>query len=36
MKKDLQWEVKISINAPVEKVWDATQDISLIPVYHQK
>ena len=34
MKKDLQWEVKVSINAPVEKVWDATQDISLIPTYH--
>ena len=34
MKKNLQWEVKVSINAPVEKVWDATQDISLISTYH--
>ena len=34
MKKNLQWEVKLSINAPVEKVWDATQDISLISAYH--
>ena len=34
MKKNLQWEVKVSINVPVEKVWDATQDISLIPTYH--
>ena len=34
MKKKPQWEVKVSINAPVEKVWDATQDISLIPAYH--
>jgi len=34
MKKNLQWEVKVNINAPVEKVWDATQDISLISAYH--
>ena len=34
MKKKLQWEVKVIINAPVEKVWDATQNISLIPTYH--
>ena len=34
MKQKLQWEVKVIINAPVEKVWDITQDISLIPVYH--
>ncbi len=34
MKQKLQWEVKVSINASVEQVWDATQDISLIPVYH--
>ena len=34
MKKKPQWEVKVTINAPVEKVWDATLDISLIPAYH--
>ena len=34
MKKKLQWEVKVIINAPVEKVWDATQDISMISTYH--
>jgi len=34
MEKKPQWEVKVSINAPVEKVWDATQEISLIPAYH--
>ncbi|MGA2676563.1 MAG: SRPBCC family protein [Methanobacterium sp.] len=34
MKQKIQWEVKVSINAPVEQVWDVTQDLSLIPVYH--
>ena len=34
MKQKLQWEVEVSISASVEQVWDATQDISLIPVYH--
>ncbi len=34
MKRKLQWEVKIRINAPLKKVWDATQDISSIPIYH--
>ncbi len=34
MKQKLQWEVKVSINAPVEQVWNVTQDLSLIPVYH--
>jgi hypothetical protein len=34
MKKKPQWEVKVSIDAPVEKVWNATQDISLISAYH--
>ena len=29
MKKNVQWETKVSINAPIEKVWDATQDFSL-------
>ena len=34
MKKNVQWETEISINAPIKKVWDATQDISLISAYH--
>ena len=29
-----QWEVEIHINAPLAKVWDAIEDLSLIPQYH--
>ncbi len=29
-----QWEVEARINAPVAKVWDAVEDLSLIPQYH--
>lgn len=34
MDKKFQWKVQITINAPVEKVWDATEDISSIPEIH--
>lgn len=29
-----QWEVEACINAPVTRVWDAIEDLSLIPQYH--
>ena len=34
MKRRVQWRAAVTINAPKEKVWDATEDISLIPSYH--
>ena len=34
MKRGPQWKVEIHINAPVEKVWDASEDRTLIPQYH--
>ena len=34
MSKRPQWEIEIPINAPVAKVWDAIEDLSLIPQYH--
>ncbi len=30
----LQWKVDVRIDAPVERVWDAIEDLSLIPRYH--
>ena len=32
--KTLQWKVEIRIRAPIDRVWDAVEDISLIPRYH--
>ncbi len=32
--KKVQWETKVSINAPIKKVWDVTQDLSSISDYH--
>jgi uncharacterized protein YndB with AHSA1/START domain len=34
MTREPQWAIEIRINAPVEKVWEATQDLTLIPKYH--
>lgn len=34
MSKTLQWKASSIINAPLEEVWEATQDISLIPGFH--
>lgn len=34
MARRLQWEVETRITAPVAKVWDAIEDLSLIPQYH--
>ena len=34
MASQFQWAVEIRINAPVEKVWEAGQDLTLIPQYH--
>ncbi len=34
MRREPQWNVKIRINAPVAKVWDAIEDLTLIPKYH--
>jgi len=32
--KTPQWKVEIRIRAPLDRVWDAVEDISLIPRYH--
>jgi uncharacterized protein YndB with AHSA1/START domain len=32
--KTPQWKVEIQIHAPIDRVWDAVEDISLIPRYH--
>ena len=32
--KTPQWKVEIRIQTPIHKVWDAIEDISLIPRYH--
>ncbi len=29
-----QWKVEIRVNAPLEEVWEAIEDLSLIPKYH--
>jgi uncharacterized membrane protein len=34
MNKKYQWQVDIIINAPLKRVWDAVEDLSLIPKYH--
>ncbi len=34
MRRKSQWKVEIRINAPVAKVWDAVEDLTLIPKYH--
>jgi uncharacterized protein YndB with AHSA1/START domain len=34
MTRDPQWQVAIVINAPVARVWEASEDLSLIPSYH--
>ena len=34
MTKRPQWEVEARINAPVTKIWDVVEDLSLIPQYH--
>jgi hypothetical protein len=30
----MQWEVSIDIKSPLKKVWDAMDDLTLIPRYH--
>ncbi|MDD1660261.1 MAG: SRPBCC family protein [Methanomicrobiales archaeon] len=32
--KTPQWKVEIRIRAPIDRVWNAVEDISLIPRYH--
>ena len=32
--KRLQWTVEVRVHAPVEKVWEAVEDLTLIPQYH--
>jgi hypothetical protein len=34
VEKIPQWTVEIRIHAPIDRVWDAVEDISLIPRYH--
>ena len=34
MNPEPQWQVELCINAPIAQVWDAIEDISLIPQYH--
>jgi uncharacterized protein YndB with AHSA1/START domain len=34
MTEKLQWEIEAHIRAPVAKVWNAIEDLSLIPKYH--
>ncbi|RMF67737.1 MAG: SRPBCC family protein, partial [Calditrichaeota bacterium] len=34
MKQSPQWAVEVHIAAPVAKVWEAIEDLSLIPRYH--
>lgn len=34
MRARLQWTVRVHIDAPVAKVWEAIEDLSLIPQYH--
>ncbi len=34
MRREPQWKVEIRVNAPVTKVWDAIEDLTLIPKYH--
>ena len=34
MAGKLQWQIEGHIRAPVAKVWDAIEDLSLIPRYH--
>jgi Polyketide cyclase / dehydrase and lipid transport. len=34
MKRKQQWSASNIINASLEEVWEATQDLSLIPGYH--
>lgn len=34
MQKTLQWEIEVVINAPVARVWQVVDDLTLIPEYH--
>ena len=34
MKENRQWQVEVQIKATVARVWDAIDDLSLIPAYH--
>ncbi len=34
MSTDPQWEIAIRIDAPVATVWDAIEDLTLIPQFH--
>src|SRR5262249_50687895 len=34
MNEKPQWTVAIVVNAPVKKVWDVAEDVTLIPRYH--
>jgi len=34
MNRQPQWHVAVEIAAPVARVWNATEDLSLIPSYH--
>jgi uncharacterized membrane protein len=30
----LQWQVRVEVHAPLVEVWEAIEDVSLIPLYH--
>ncbi|MGH8014899.1 MAG: SRPBCC family protein, partial [Candidatus Zixiibacteriota bacterium] len=34
MRKNPQWRIEIKINAPLKKVWDIGDDLTLIPQFH--
>jgi hypothetical protein len=34
MNQDAQWTVEIVVDAPLKRVWEVAQDITLIPQYH--
>lgn len=34
MTREPQWQVAVVINAPIARVWEAGEDLSLIPSYH--
>lgn len=36
MKEKVQWQIQLTIAAPIEKVWEACDDLSLIPEYHPR
>ena len=34
MQENAQWQVEVQIKATIARVWDAIDDLSLIPAYH--